>query len=94
MSLIALQKKIGVTADGAFGPGTLKAAAAYFKLNKNRAAHFFAQTGHETGDFKVFTENLNYSKDGLRKIFSKYFPTDQKLWRSNCFKIWIKKDNW
>ena len=76
MSLIALQKKIGVTADGAFGPGTLKAAAAYFKLNKNRAAHFFAQTGHETGDFKVFTENLNYSKDGLRKIFSKYFPTD------------------
>lgn len=76
MSLIALQKKIGVTADGAFGPGTLKAAAAYFKLTKNRAAHFFAQTGHETGDFKVFTENLNYSKDGLRKIFPKYFPTD------------------
>ena len=76
MSLIALQKKIGVTADGAFGPGTLKAAAAYFKLNKNRAAHFFAQTGHETGDFKVFTENLNYSKDGLMKIFKKYFPTE------------------
>jgi len=76
MSLIALQKKIGVTADGAFGPGTLKAAAAYFKLNKNRAAHFFAQTGHETGDFKVFTENLNYSKDGLMKIFKNYFPTE------------------
>ena len=76
MSLIALQKKIGVTADGAFGPGTLKAAAAYFKLNKNRAAHFFAQTDHETGDFKVFTENLNYSKDGLMKIFKKYFPTE------------------
>jgi putative chitinase len=76
MSLIALQKKIGVTADGAFGPGTLKAAALYFKLNKNRAAHFFAQTGHETAEFKVFTENLNYSKDGLMKIFHKYFPTE------------------
>ncbi len=27
MSMIELQKKIGVTADGAFGPGTFKAAA-------------------------------------------------------------------
>ena len=76
MSLIELQKKIGVTADGAFGPGTLKAAAAYYKLNKNRAAHFFAQTAHESGNFKAFSENLNYSAQGLRNIFRKYFPTD------------------
>ena len=76
MSLAALQKKVGVTADGVFGPGTLKAAATYFKLSPVRAAHFFAQTGHESGGFKSFTENLNYSPDGLRKIFGKYFPTD------------------
>jgi putative chitinase len=76
MSLIELQKKIGVTADGAFGPGTLKAAAAYYKLNKNRAAHFFAQTAHESGNFKAFSENLNYGWKGLRAIFPKYFPTD------------------
>jgi putative chitinase len=76
MSLVNLQKKIGVTADGAFGPGTLKAAAAYYKLSPNRAAHFFAQTAHESGGFKAFSENLNYGAKGLRGIFRKYFPTD------------------
>ena len=73
MSLVALQKKIGVTADGAFGPGTLKAAMAFYKMSPVRAAHFFAQTAHESGNFKAFSENLNYSADGLQKIFGKYF---------------------
>jgi predicted chitinase len=68
MSLVALQKKIGVTADGAFGPGTLKAAMAFYKMSPVRAAHFFAQTAHESGNFKAFSENLNYSADGLTKI--------------------------
>jgi putative chitinase len=76
MSLVNLQQKIGVTADGAFGPGTLKAAAAFYKLSPNRAAHFFAQTAHESGGFKAFSENLNYSAKGLRGVFRKYFPTD------------------
>ena len=76
MSLKKLQEKIGVTADGSFGPGTLKAAMAFYKLSPLRAAHFFAQTAHETGEFKLFTENLNYSADGLKKIFPKYFPGD------------------
>jgi putative chitinase len=76
MSLINLQSKCGCHPDGAFGPGTLKAACAHFKLNKNRAAHFFAQTAHESGNFKAFSENLNYSAKGLRGIFGKYFPTD------------------
>ena len=74
MSLKSLQEKIGVTADGAFGPGTMKAAMAYFKLTPIRAAHFFAQTSHETGGYKLFTENLNYSATGLQGIFGKYFP--------------------
>ena len=76
MSLINLQQKIGVTADGAFGPGTLKAAAAHYKLNKNRAAHFFAQCAHESGNWRATSENLNYGAKGLRGIFGKYFPTD------------------
>ena len=76
MSLVNLQDKIGVTADGAFGPGTLKAAAAFYKLSPARAAHFFAQTAHESGGFKAFSENLNYGAKGLRGIFGKYFPTD------------------
>ena len=76
MSLINLQKKIGVTADGAFGPGTFKKAAAYYKLSPDRAAHFFAQTAHESGGFKAFSENLNYGAKGLRGVFGKYFPTN------------------
>jgi putative chitinase len=39
-----------------------------------RLAHFLAQCSHESGGFKVFQENLNYSADGLKKIFPKYFP--------------------
>jgi putative chitinase len=74
MSLKSLQEKIGVGADGAFGPGTMKAAMAYYKLTPIRAAHFFAQTSHETGGFKAFSENLNYSAQGLQGIFGKYFP--------------------
>ena len=76
MSLSSLQKKIGVAADGSWGPGTLRAAATYYKLTPARAAHFFGQTAHETGGFKAFSENLNYGAKGLRGIFGKYFKTD------------------
>ena len=74
MALKELQAKIGATPDGAFGPATLKAAAAYYKMTPERAAHFFGQTSHETGGFTIFTENLNYSASGLVAIFGRYFP--------------------
>lgn len=73
--LAALQSKCGVTADGKWGPGTYRAAKEFFKLTNAQAAHFFGQCAHESGNFKVFSENLNYSADGLTKIFKKYFPT-------------------
>jgi putative chitinase len=73
MSIKALQTKIGATPDGAFGPKTMKAAMEFYKLSAVRAAHFFGQTSHETGEFKTFSENLNYSAAGLKKIFKKYF---------------------
>ena len=73
MSLKNLQTKIGVVADGAFGPGTMKKAMEFYKLTPERAAHFFGQTAHETGEFKIFIENLNYSTKGLLTTFKKYF---------------------
>jgi putative chitinase len=45
-----------------------------FQINTPlRLAHFLAQCGHESGGFKHTNENLNYSADGLKKIFPKYF---------------------
>jgi len=76
MSLIKLQEKIGAKADGSFGPATLKAIAAYYKMSPERAAHFCGQISHETGGFRVFDENLSYSSTGLKKTFGKYFPKD------------------
>jgi len=73
--MAALQAKCGLPADGKWGPGTFKGAKDYYKLSTAQAAHFFGQCAHESGNFKVFSENLNYSADGLTKIFKKYFPS-------------------
>jgi putative chitinase len=40
-----------------------------------RVAAFLAQCGHESADFTVLKENLNYSAEGLSKVFPKRFPT-------------------
>jgi len=73
--LKAFQAEIGAVDDGAFGPATMKAAMAHFGWTTPQAAHFFGNTAHETGDYTVFSENLNYSADGLMRTWPAHFPT-------------------
>jgi putative chitinase len=41
--------------------------------NPLKLSHFLSQCAHESGNFKLVKENLNYSADGLLGIFGKYF---------------------
>jgi len=46
----------------------------YYEINtENRVAGFIAQCCHESNNFRVITENLNYSSKALDSIFGKYF---------------------
>jgi putative chitinase len=42
-----------------------------------RMAMFMAQCAHESNNFTALEENLNYKPASLRKLFGKYFPTDE-----------------
>lgn len=43
---------------------------------KLRIAAFLSQCGHESGQFNVLKENLNYSCESLCKVWPKRFPTE------------------
>ncbi len=70
---MTIQKLKGVIPD--FVLEQLPEVMTKFNINTTlRLSHFLSQCSHESGNFKMVTENLNYSKDGLLKIFPKYFP--------------------
>jgi putative chitinase len=45
--------------------------------SERRIACFLGQLSHESGQFRRLKENLNYSVEGLLKVFPKYFPNRQ-----------------
>ena len=44
---------------------------------EKRIVAFVAQCAHESGEFTMIKENLNYRWETLRRIFPKYFPNDE-----------------
>ena len=73
-----LQSKVGVGADGSFGPNTAKAIAKHYELSPERAAHLLGQSSHESGGFRVCKENLNYSWEGLMKTWPSRVKTEEE----------------
>ena len=65
------------------------ACAVYTISYGPRLAAFLAQVGHESDSFRRTVENLNYSEQSLRKVFGRYFPTDEsaQLYARNPEKI-------
>lgn len=71
-----LQAKIGVAADGAFGPNTARAIAKHYELSPERAAHLMGQASHESGGFRRTKESLYYSSpERLMQVWPSRFPT-------------------
>lgn len=59
--------------------GTTSRLFKQYEVNTpKRQAMFLAQCAHESNSFSVTQENLNYSANGLRTVFPKYFKTDQE----------------
>ena len=74
-ALKLLQKTCGVTPDGAFGPNTARAIAEHYGLNANRGAHLLGQAAHESGNFMISEENLNYRAETMCRVWPSRFKS-------------------
>lgn len=73
--LQSLCPRTKITVLGQYAPA-LNDVMNYYEMDSpQRIAGFLSQIIHESGAFNLTKENLNYSADGLRKTFGKYFPT-------------------
>lgn len=73
--IVEFQQKNALLADGIIGKLTIQAMRCKWNIFTDaQMANLLANVNHETGAFKISTENLNYSSSGLLKTFPKYFP--------------------
>ena len=71
-----LQEKVGVNADGSFGPKTARAVAQFYKLSPYRGAHLLGQAHHESSGFKRTIESLHYSTaERIQAVWPTRFET-------------------
>ena len=53
----------------------LEAVLPRYEINTmDRVAAFLAQCGHESADFNILQENLNYKAETLHRVWPRYFP--------------------
>jgi putative chitinase len=77
MNITAEQLKLAVGSTDAKLLKGINDTLTKFQINTPlRICHFLAQAMHESGNFKVTKENLNYSAKGLTGTFRKYFITE------------------
>lgn len=50
----------------------------YGITTERRVAHFLSQCAHESGEFRIMEENLNYSAKALNAVFGRYFGAPPK----------------
>jgi len=75
LALKLLQKRVGVAPDGEFGPNTARAIAKHYDLTPKRGAHLLGQAAHESGNFLLSEENLNYSPEAICRVWPSRFKT-------------------
>ena len=75
-ALKLLQAKCGVEPDGAYGPNTARAIADRYKLSPKRGAHLLGQAAHESANFMVSEENLNYRASTMCRVWPSRFATE------------------
>jgi putative chitinase len=67
--------KLGINPD--WLPWLQKTFERYSIDNTVRQSAFIGQCMHESANFKVLQENLNYSANGLKSVWGSRFPTDE-----------------
>jgi len=78
--LVRFQQRNCLVADGILGKNTFAKMKEVFRISSDeKLAHFLGQVSHESRDFQVGEENLNYSAKGLRAVFRRYFTVKDSV---------------